>query len=137
MAMKLNPYLSFRGDCREAMEFYADVLGGKLEMHTFGEYGADDPATADQIMHASLHTESGFTLMASDTPPGAPPAAQGEAIAVSLSGDEDTLRTYWERLSEGGTVSMPFEKQMWGDEFGMCTDRFGIPWMVNLAGSPA
>src|SRR5215211_7816717 len=54
-------------------------------------------------------------------------------IAVSLSGDDaDELRGYWEKLSSGGSVSVPLEKQMWGDEFGMCVDRFGVAWMVNI-----
>jgi PhnB protein len=71
--------------------------------------------------------------MASDTPPGMTFSA-GSQIAISLSGDGDELRGYWDRLSDGGQVHVPLEKQMWGDEFGMCQDRFGIGWMVNIAG---
>jgi len=83
-------------------------------------------------MHAQLDTDSGYTLMASDTPSGME-LNPGTNIAISLSGDDaDELRGYWERLSESGTVSMPLEKQMWGDEFGMCVDQFGIQWMVNI-----
>ena len=134
MTTTLNPYLQFRDTARPAMEFYREVFGGDLTMSTFGEFG--DPAMpgADGIMHASLKTPSGYTLMASDTPPGMD-YSPGSAISVSLSGDDrDELRGYWEKLSAAGTVSLPLEKQMWGDEFGQCTDRFGIAWLVNIAG---
>jgi PhnB protein len=107
MASRLNPYLSFGDNARAAMEFYRDVFGGTL------------------------------TLMAADTPAGMD-RHPGDNISVSLSGDDaEDLRRYWTKLSEGGTVTVPLEKQMWGDEFGMCVDRFGIPWMVNIAQSQA
>jgi len=132
MASILNPYVNFDGNAREAMEFYRDVFGGELTVNTFGEWGNDDPAVADKTMHAQLDTERGFTLMASDTPPGME-LSMGSNITISLSGEDgDELRGYWDKLSSGGTVTMPLEKQMWGDEFGMCVDRFGIPWMVNI-----
>jgi PhnB protein len=132
VATRLNPYVTFPGNAREAMEFYKEVFGGTLTMSTFGEFGTDDPAVADKVMHALLETDRGLTLMASDPPPDSPPTS-GTNIAVSLSGDDaDELRGYWNRLSEGGTVTLPLEQQMWGDEFGMCTDRFGIPWLVNI-----
>jgi PhnB protein len=133
MASRLNPYISFAGDARQAMEFYQGVLGGKLTMNTFGEYGAADAPDADKIMHALLETDDGFVLMGADTPAGME-HHRGTNFAVSLSGDDaDALRGYWEKLSDGGTVSVPMEKQMWGDEFGMCEDRFGIGWMVNIS----
>ena len=132
MTSRMNPYVNFDGNAREAMEFYQQVFGGDLHVNTFGEYG--DPAApgADKLMHAQLETENGLTLMASDLPPGMS-ATAGNNITISLSGEDDTeLRGYWERLSDGGAVAVPLEKQMWADEFGMCTDRFGIPWMVNI-----
>ncbi len=133
MASRLNPYISFNGNAREAMEFYARVLGGNLALSTFGEFGAQDSPQADQIMHAMLETSSGFTLMASDTPQGME-HKPGNNIAISLSGDDAAeLRGYWEQLSSGGNVLVPLEKQMWGDEFGTCVDQFGIAWMVNIA----
>jgi len=132
VASRLNPYISFTGNARQAMEFYRSALGGALTLHTFGEFGAQDSPDADKIMHGMLETDSGFALMGADTPAGME-HNPGNNIAVSLSGDEtDELRSYWERLSDGGTVSVPLEKQMWGDEFGMCVDRFGIAWMVNI-----
>jgi PhnB protein len=132
MASRLNPYLGFENNARQAMEFYQGVFGGTLNMNTFGEFGSQDTAEADKIMHAQLETDSGFTLMASDTPAGMQ-RNPGDNITISLSGDDaEALRGYWEKLSDGGDVTMPMEKQMWGDEFGMCVDRFGIPWMVNI-----
>ncbi|MFC7241982.1 VOC family protein [Catellatospora aurea] len=135
MASRLNPYISFNGNAREAMEFYQGILGGNLTVSTFGEFGDKDVPYANQIMHAQLESDAGYTLMASDTPPGMA-YHPGDNIAISLSGDDgDRLRGYWEKLTEGGTVGVPLEKQMWGDEFGALKDRFGVNWMVNIAGS--
>jgi len=133
MPSRLNPYLSFDGDARQAFEFYKEVFGGDLALNTFGSFGQQDAAIADKIMHGMLETPSGFTLMGADTPPGMERTA-GNNFTISLSGDDDAeLRGYWEKLSASGSVTMPLEKQMWGDEFGMCTDRFGVPWMVNIS----
>src|ERR1051326_341190 len=87
VASRLNPYISFAGDARQAMEFYQDVFGGTLRMNTFGEYGAQDSPDADKIMHGMLETGSGFTLMGADTPSGME-HNPGTNIAVSLSGDD-------------------------------------------------
>jgi len=135
MTVRLNPYLSFRDTAREAMTFYQSVLGGELAMSTFADFHAsDDPAEQDKIMHSQLETPDGLTLMAADTPAGMEHRPQA-GVSISLSGDDEaTLRGYWDRLSEGGTVTMPFEKAPWGDTFGMCVDRFGTNWMVNAAG---
>lgn len=134
MASLLNPYLSFDGTCRQAMDFYRSILGGELEVHTFGESMPDAGDIADQVMHSSLTTEAGYTIFASDTPPGMP-APTGAGMTISISGDEvDRLRGYWAGLAEGGEVSVPLERQMWGDEFGALTDRHGTPWMVNILG---
>jgi PhnB protein len=133
MASRLNPYLNFPGNTKEAMEFYEGVFGGNLVVNTFSEYGQKDPAIADKVMHSMLETDAGFTLMASDPPPGMD-LKPGNNIAISVSGDNaDELRGYWDKLSDGGKVQMPLEKQMWGDMFGACTDKFGLTWMVNIA----
>ncbi len=135
MASTLNPYISFRNNAaRQAMEFYKDVFGGTLTMNTFGEYGDPNAPGADGIMHGQLETDKGFTLMGADTPPGMEAKNPGDNITISLSGDdEQELRGYWDKLSQGGTVTLPLEKQMWGDLFGQCTDQFGIAWMVNIS----
>ena len=133
MASKLNPYISFDGTAREAMETYKDALGGELSINTFGEFGEAPPGFEDKVMHSQLETPMGFTLMASDTPPGMP-FQPGTNISVSLSGDDEgELRGYWDKLAANGEVAMPLEKQMWGDVFGIVTDRFGVTWMVNIA----
>jgi PhnB protein len=137
MTTRLNPYLNFRDTTRQAMEFYHSVFGGELTMNTFAELQAsDDPAEADKIMHSQLQTGSGLTLMAADTP-NSMELNPGNDHSVSLSGeDEAELRGYWDKLSDGGTLVMPLEKAPWGDHFGMCVDKFGTSWMVNIAGSP-
>jgi PhnB protein len=136
MQSQLNPYINFRDNTRQAMEFYRSVFGGELTMNTFAEFHAsDDPAEADKIMHSMLVAENGITFMAADTPNRMEYSA-GASINMSLSGDNEAeLRPYFEKLSAGGMVSMPLEKAPWGDTFGMCTDKFGINWMVNITGS--
>jgi len=130
---ELSPYLSFRGDARAALEFYQDVFGGTLDLTTFGEYGVPD-APADQIMHGQLTMPSGQNLMASDVSAGMDYSGEGRRVTLMLHGeDEAELRGHWDRLSDGGTVEVPLEKQMWGDVYGQCTDRFGIVWMMNIA----
>ena len=132
MPSKLNPYVMFPGTAREAMQHYESVFGGTLTLHTFGESGAPEGVDPEGLMHASLETPEGFTIMCSDLPPGEA-ASTGSSISISLSGDDaDALRRWWTALSEGGTVTVPLEKQVWGDEFGACTDRFGVSWMVNI-----
>jgi PhnB protein len=133
MPSKLNPYISFQGKAREAIEFYHSVFGGKLVMNTYKEsHMSEDPAVAENIMHAMLETENGMTLMTSDTPPGMD-YKPGTNVSLSLSGeDEAELRGYWEKLSAGATIKMPLEKAPWGDTFGMLTDKFGTEWMVNI-----
>jgi PhnB protein len=133
MSARLNPYISFAGNAREALEFYKSVFGGNLTVSTFGEFGQPDADYADQVMHGQLENEDGFTLMASDTPAGMKDVTVGNNIVISLSGDDDEkLRGYWDKLSGSGTVSMPLEKQVWGDEYGACKDQFGIDWMVDI-----
>jgi PhnB protein len=135
MPTLLNPYLSFRGKAREAMEFYKSVFGGELNVMTFGQGNmAQDPSETNQIMHAMLRAQNGMVLMGSDTP-ARMEYKPGNTMTVSLSGeDEAELRGYWNKLAEGGHVSFPLAKAQWGDTFGMPTDRYGTPWMVNIAG---
>jgi PhnB protein len=135
MNTQLNPYLSFKDNARQAMEFYRSVFGGNLTMNTFKEFHASqDPSEDDKIMHAMLEAENGITFMAADTP-NAMAYQPGASISMSLSGDnEKELKSYFEKLSAGGEISMPLEKAAWGDTFGMCTDRFGVNWMVNITG---
>ncbi len=129
----LNPYLGFRATAREAMTFYQSVFGGQLELSTFAEFQAsDDPAEQDKIMHAALTTDNGMVLMGADTPNRMDYTA-GNNFSVSVSGtEEDELRGYFDKLADGGTVVMPLESAPWGAVFGMCTDKFGVTWLINI-----
>ena len=134
MAVRMNPYLNFPGTAREAMQFYESVFGGSLTVMTFGDAGAQGVPDPDQVMHAMLDAPHGVALMASDMPLGME-FTPGTNMTVSLSGDDAAqLRGWWDALSDGATVTMPLERQMWGDDFGALTDRYGVPWMVNIAG---
>jgi PhnB protein len=133
MVSRLNPYLNFSGNAREALEFYRDVFGGEVRISTYGEFGTQEPDQADLVMHGMLETPAGFTLMASDTP-ASMTTTIGNNVVCSISGDNsDELHAYWDRLSASGMVSVPMDKQVWGDEFGACVDRYGVEWMVNIA----
>jgi|SRR4030088_143580 PhnB protein len=135
MTTKVNPYLNFRDNTREAMEFYQSVFGGKLDINTFQDYNASpDPSEATKVMHAQLEADNGIVFMAADTP-NSMEYKPGTNFAMSLSGEsEDELRTYWDKLSAGGTVTMPLEKAVWGATFGMLEDKFGVSWLVNITG---
>jgi PhnB protein len=130
---KLNPYLSFKDNAREAMELYHSIFGGKLEFHTFKEFNASrDPSEDDKIMHSMLEAANGITFMAADTP-NSMEYRPGTNVSMSISGfNEKELAGYFEKLSTGGTVRIPLAKAPWGDTFGMLTDKFGIEWMVNI-----
>ena len=134
MAPTLNPYLVLDGTCRQAMEFYQSVLGGELDISTFGESGVPgvDP---DGIMHAQLTTADGHVIMGSDT--GGMALQPGDTVGMSLSGDDALLADVFAKLSDGGQVVVPFERQMWGDDYGQVRDRFGVVWHVNRTGGAA
>ena len=136
MSTRLNPYIGFRDNARQALEFYQSVFGGDLEVSTFADFGAsEDPAEAGKIMHGQLQTENDLVLMASDTPNGMDLPPSGN-ISISLSGaDEAELRGYWDKLAGSGQATIPLEKAPLGDTFGMCVDGFGVTWMVNILGS--
>jgi PhnB protein len=138
MVTLLNPYLGFRDTAREAMQFYQSVFGGELTLSTFADLQAsEDPVEKDLIMHSMLTSPGGLVLMASDTPPSME-YKPGTNYSVSLSGDDEAeLHGFWDKLADGGTVSMPLEKAPWGDSFGMCVDKFGVPWLVNISAPSA
>lgn len=136
MAIILTPYINFKDNAREAMEFYHSVLGGELTVQTFGDFHAPvQPDELTLVMHSQVETPNGLTLMASDSP-----AHVGyhepQGFSVSLSGaagDGDTLRAYFDGLAAGGTVTQPLETAPWGAAFGMLVDKFGISWLVNIS----
>lgn len=138
MNSKLNPYFNLDGNAKEAMDFYKNVFGGTLTMTTFKEGGmSQDPSEENKIMHAMLIADNGITLMASDLPKGWT-YDPGTNVSVSLSGENETeLQGYWDKLSDGANIGQPLAAAPWGDMFGMLTDKFGIHWMVNIAGKKA
>jgi len=129
----LDPYIFFRGNCREAMEFYKSIFGGELIIQTYADVKMGNDDQKDWVMHAVLR--GGLVrIMASDTEQASPKAAK---ISLSLGdGDEATLRPIFEKLSEGGEVFSELKKEFWGDTFGSLTDKYGIEWMVNIPASP-
>lgn len=135
MALKLNSYISFNGNAKDAIDFYKSIFGGQVFMDTFSSFEGSmpyDEADKDKVMHAYLKGDNGVELMVSDTPTGMS-FSTGAQISLTLNGDDETkLREYWDKLSDGATVNMPLDKSPWGDIFGMLTDKFGINWMVDI-----
>jgi PhnB protein len=138
VASRLNPYINvLDGRAREALEFYQSVLGGALNVMTFGDMGTEGPF-ATQVMHGQLETSDGYTLMVADAPAEMMAVTVGTNISISLSGgteDAETLRAHFAGLADGGQVAQPLEPAPWGDEFGMLVDKFGVSWLVNIAGA--
>ena len=134
----LNPYISFKDNTREAMVFYQTVFGGTLKMDTFKDFHiSQDPSEDNKIMHAMLEADNGLTFMGADTPAGMQ-YEPGARVSMTISGDNlAEIKGYFDKLSVGGTVTQPLEKAPWGDTFGMLVDRFGVDWMMNIAGPKA
>ncbi len=139
--INLNPYLFFGGDCRDALQFYKSIFGGDLVLTRFSETPSDahaDPKAnsnemKDKIMHA--HLKGPVTIMASDNPDGQK-IENNHSVSLSVDGsDEKILRSYFEKLSDGGRITAPLQKQFWGDTFGMVTDKFGVNWMISITSS--
>ncbi|MDG4780441.1 VOC family protein [Micromonospora sp. WMMD961] len=131
MTARVSPYLTFAGNARQAMRFYQSAFGGDLDITTFGDLqGSTDTAQDELIAHATLRGTTGVVLMASDRTPGDEVA--GGSTSITLGGDEAELATYWERLSESGSVTVPFARSPWGALYGRCTDKFGTDWLVNV-----
>jgi PhnB protein len=131
----IHAYLSFNGNCAEAMRFYERTLGGRLDkMLTFGSSPGCEhlpPEAANQIMHAALVFDGGGMLMASDTPPNMPyEGMKGISLALSYPTADEGRRVF-AALAEGGRITMPIDKTFWAEAFGMVVDRYGTPWMVN------
>ncbi len=127
----INPYITFNGQCREAMEFYQQALGGELELKTFEEGNMQvRTAYTHRIMHAVLRFEDAV-LMASDSMPGQD-ALHGNSVTISISATNlDKAKGYFINLAQNGDVTMPFQQTSWGAMFGMLTDQFGFNWMIN------
>lgn len=129
--MKVHPYISFKGNCKEALEFYQSALGAKLVFsQTFGDSPMPDMGAGDQIMHATLDID-GTMLMMSDDPSPSPAVTNSNiSLAIGLS-DTAKAEEVFGKLAAGGAVTMPLEKTFWAEKFGMVKDKFGVHWMVN------
>lgn len=131
MASTLNPYLTFIGKAREALEFYKSVFDGELSLMPFK--GVHEDLTSEQeehIMHGQLITKDGMTIMASDDPES---VNESKNVSIAVTGDDDVKFTeYFNKLCVGGKTIVPMSTQVWGDTFGMCTDKFGVRWMINV-----
>ncbi|HEX2038616.1 MAG TPA: VOC family protein [Acidimicrobiales bacterium] len=135
--MAFHPYLMFGGNCREAFTRYQEIFGGELVVLPMSEMPSDQPVPEDQkdlVMHAAL-TFDGNLLMASDDPTGDFRGVQGMHVNCSVGSVEEAERVF-AALSEGGEVTMPIGETFWSPRFGMCVDRFGTPWMVNVEAPP-
>lgn len=131
--MLITPYLGFDGDCRQAFEFYAECLDGKIEMMmTYGASPMADempPEAHGRIMHASLVAD-GALLMGGDAPPGQYAKQQGMMVALEIR-ETDKAKRVFDALADGGRINMPFEETFWVERFAMLVDRFGTPWAIN------
>ncbi len=135
---QLSPYIGFNGNCREAMTFYKDCLGGDLTFQTAGEAPAEagcPEGTAGEIMHSML-ISNGIVIMATDM--GNPEGYEkGNNISLTLNCDsEEEIRSLFDKLSEGGKIGQQLKLEFWGGLFGYLTDKFGIVWMFNYQQTP-
>lgn len=137
--MSFTPYLFFSGNCAEAFGRYHEIFGGKLDVMTFADAPPSEAAMPgaepSMVMHAAL-TVGDTMLMGSDDPTGDGGPKVGIAVTHTAA-DEATARAVFDALSDGGRVDMPFEPTFFSNGFGVCTDRFGIPWMIDTAGDPS
>jgi PhnB protein len=127
----VKPYIAFNGNCREAIDFYKEALGAEeLFSQTFGESPMPDMGPANNIMHATIKVGDSHIMMCDDPRPDATTKAGNISLAVGLN-DTGQARTVFDKLADGGKVTMPLDKTYWAEAFGMLTDKFGINWMVN------
>jgi PhnB protein len=134
--MRLTTYVGFKGNCREAFDYYAQALGGKITFRmTYGEspMANEHPESKDKIMHNTLEIPGGDLLQGADAPPGQGSAQAGFSVCVTVK-DAAEGKKIFDALSSGGKVHMAYEKTFWSPGFGMCIDKFGVPWMVNTEG---
>ena len=128
----VTPYITYKGVCREAIEFYKDALGAELVFsQTFGESPMADMGPADGIMHATIKVEDSTIMMSDDPNPEAEAAGGNISLAIGLN-DTDRAKELFDNLAEGGMVIMPLDKTFWAEAFGMVADKFGVKWMIDV-----
>jgi len=127
----VHPYITFKGNCREAIDFYKNALDGKiLFVQTVGEAPMKDMGPPDNIMHCTIRVGDSSIMMSDDPRPGSAADAGNISLAIGLN-DAERAKQIFANLSTGGSVIMPLEKTYWADAFGMVTDKFGVKWMIN------
>ncbi|GAA1679757.1 VOC family protein [Glycomyces endophyticus] len=135
MSVHVTPHLNFRGEAREALEFYRSVFGGELAVTTYGEMGSTDPAEAGLVVWGQVAAPNGFRVMAYDAPAARPWSRGEDPFFVSVRGTgAEELAGLWAGLAEGGTVVQPFGPSAWAAAYGMVRDRFGITWVLDVLG---
>lgn len=132
MSVSTTPHLNFRGEAREALEFYRTVFGGDLVAMTYGDMGSQDPDEQGLVVWGQVAAPNGFRVMAYDAPSAVPFSRGEDPFFVSVRGDDvEELAGLWERLAEGGAVAQPFGPSAWAKAYGMVKDRFGITWVLD------
>ena len=127
----VNPYITFSGNCREAIEFYRSALGAEVVfVHTIGESPMPEMGPPDKIMHCMIKVGNSVIMMSDDPRSEAPMTSGSMSLAIGLN-DPARAQSLFDSLVEGGTVIMPVQKTYWADAFGMLVDRFGVRWMIN------
>ena len=136
--MQVSPYIHYNGNCEEALNFYVKAIGAKIDviMHVKGSPAEEHlpPEMADKVLHAQF-TIDGEVVMASDAPPAHSEKPQGFSVALQIQDPAEGERIF-KALADGGAIKMPYGATFWSKGFGMCVDKFGIPWMVNSAFEP-
>ena len=134
MTVDVTPHLNFRGDARQALEFYRSVFGGELTVASYADMGGTDPETADHVTFGQVTADNGFRIMAYDAYPHLDWDRGSDPFFVSLRGtDPAELQGYWDRLVEGAEVKQPIGPSAWAPLYGQLTDRFGITWVLDIA----
>ncbi len=127
----INPYIAFKGTCKQAIDFYKNALGAEvLFMQTFGESPMADKGPADNIMHCSIKVGDSTLMMCDDPNPDGAAAGGNISLALGLN-DPARAKELFDNLADGGTVILPIQKTFWAEAFGMVNDKFGVKWMVN------
>ncbi|GLP69187.1 VOC family protein [Streptomyces sp. TUS-ST3] len=137
MSVTTTTHLNFRGDAREALDFYRSVFGGRTVVVTYKDAGAvGNESEADWVMWGEVVGDGGFHVMAYDVPSQLPWNQGENAFFVSVRGeDTEEISALWGRLAEGSTVVRPLESAPWAPLYGMLTDRFGVTWVLDVVAS--
>ena len=130
----VNPYIAFKGNCREAIELYKSALDAQvLFTQTMGESPMSDMGPAENIMHCTIKVGDSTIMMCDDPRPDAAAGGGNISLAIGLT-DPERAKRLFANLAKDGSIVMPLEKTYWAEAFGMVTDKFGIKWMINCDG---